>query len=72
MRTHTCVHYWGDLQKHQQAQTHLPEAEYRAWGKKAQGPNGRIGHARTHAEHCEQLEYTCRRVKNISNAELTC
>ena len=24
----------------------------------------------THAEHCEQLEYTCKRVKNVSNTKL--
>ena len=24
------------------------------------------------AEHCEQLEYTCKHVKNVTNAKLTC
>ena len=37
---------------------------------KAQQPNSRIRHARMHADHREQIKYTCKRVNSVGNAEL--
>ena len=36
------------------------------------GPGTKWTCLQRNAEHCEQLEYTCKHVKNISNAKLTC
>ena len=38
--------------------------------RKAQQPNSHIRHARMHADHHEQIKYTCKRVNSVGNAEL--
>ena len=38
--------------------------------RKAQQPNSRIRHARMHADHREQIKYTCKCVNSVGNTEL--